>query len=57
MEADEIIEKINSSYNFPVIVVKKKKNGEIRPAIDFRELNKIVIIEYFPSPRIDDFVV
>ena len=55
MERDEIIEESKSSFNSPLIVVKKK-SGEIRPVIDFRELNKMVIAEHYPLPRIDDML-
>ena len=55
MERDGIIEESKSSFNSPLIVVKKK-SGEIRPVIDFRELNKMVIAEHYPLPRIDDML-
>ena len=55
MEAEGIIEENNSLFNFSVIVVKKK-SGDIRPVIDFREVNKIVVTEHYPSPRIDDLL-
>ena len=55
MECNGIIEENKSSFNFPLIVVKKK-GGDIRPVIDFRELNKIVITEHFPLHRIDDLL-
>ena len=55
MERDGIIEESKRSFNSPLIVVKKK-SGEIRPVIDFRELNKMVIAEHYPLPRIDDML-
>ena len=55
MERDGIIEESKSSFNSPLIVVKKK-SGEIRPVIDFRELNTLVIHEHYPLPRIDDML-
>ena len=55
MERDEIIEESKSSFNSPLIVVKKK-SGEIRLVIDFRELNKMVIAEHYPLPRKDDML-
>ena len=51
----EIIEESKSTFNSPLIVVKKK-SGELRPVIDFRELNKMVIAEHYPLPRIDDML-
>ena len=55
MERDGIIEESKSSFNSPLIVVKKK-SGDLRPVIDFRELNKMVITEHYPLPRIDDML-
>ena len=55
MERDCIIEESKSSFNSPLIVVKKK-SGEIRPVTDFRELNTLVIHEHYPLPRIDDML-
>jgi len=52
---DTIIEDSMSDFNFPVIVVRKK-SGEIRPVIDFRALNKIVNIESYPIPRVDEIL-
>ncbi|MGL5708406.1 MAG: reverse transcriptase family protein, partial [Aeromonas sp.] len=34
----------------------KKKNGEMRLCIDFRELNRITIKDKYPLPRIDDIL-
>ena len=56
MERDGIIEESKSSFNSPLIVVKKK-SGEICLVIDFRELNTLVIHEHFPLPRIDDMLL
>ena len=55
MERNRIIEESKSSFNSPLIV-DKKKSGEIRPVIDFRELNKMVIAEHYQLPRIDDML-
>ena len=55
MERDGIIEESKSSFKSPLTVVKKK-SGEIRPVIDFRELNKMSIAEHYPLPRIDDML-
>ena len=55
MERDGLIEETKSSFNSPLIVVKKK-SGEIRPVIDFRELNTMVTAEHYPLPRIDDML-
>ena len=53
MSEEGIIEPSMSSWNFPVIIVKKK-SGDIRPVIDFRSLNRVVILESYPLPRIDE---
>jgi len=52
---EDIIEHSVSSWNFPVLVVKKK-TGEIRPVIDYRALNKIVHVEAYPLPRVDEIL-
>ena len=55
MQEQGIIKKSKSSYNSPLICVKKP-NGDIRPCIDYRELNKIIEPINFPIPRIDDLI-
>lgn len=48
-----IIRPSESPYASPIVLVRKK-NGETRLCIDYRELNKITIKDNFPSPLIDD---
>ena len=36
-----------------VIMVKKKDTADLRMYIDFRSLNKDMIVENYPIPRID----
>ncbi|XP_076288208.1 uncharacterized protein LOC143212853 [Lasioglossum baleicum] len=43
----------NSPYASPIVLVRKK-NGEIRLCVDYRELNKHTIRDNFPVPLIDD---
>lgn len=47
-----IIEKSKSPYHAPIVVVKKA-DGTIRLCIDFRELNKLLLSDCEPIPRID----
>lgn len=53
-----LIEESYSPYASPVTLVYKKEEGKkSRLCIDYRELNKIVVPEGQPFPRIDDLVV
>ena len=45
----------NSPYASP-IVLTRKKNGEIRFCVDYRELNKISVKDNFPTPLIEDYL-
>ena len=38
----------------PVIMVKKKDTTDLRMCIDYRALNKEMIVENYPIPRVDD---
>jgi hypothetical protein len=42
-----------SPWGAPVIFVKKK-DGDLRLCIDFKQLNKVTIKNYYPLPRIND---
>jgi hypothetical protein len=48
-----IIRPSNSPYASKIVLVKKK-NGETRLCVDYREINKITIRDNFPTPLIDD---
>ena len=39
-----------------LIVLVKKKNGQIRLCVDYRKLNKVTIKDAYPLPRIDDIL-
>nr|GFB38310.1 putative reverse transcriptase domain-containing protein [Tanacetum cinerariifolium] len=43
----------SSPWGAPVLFVKKK-DGSLRMCIDYRELNKLMIKNRYPLPRIDD---
>ncbi|GJR47199.1 reverse transcriptase domain-containing protein [Tanacetum coccineum] len=43
----------NSPWGVPVLFVKKK-DGSLRMCIDYRELNKLMVKNRYPLPRIDD---
>jgi hypothetical protein len=42
-----------SLWGVPILFVKKK-DGTLRPCIDFRQLNKVTVKNKYPLPRIDD---
>ncbi|GKD02459.1 putative reverse transcriptase domain-containing protein, partial [Tanacetum coccineum] len=42
-----------SPWGAPVLFVKKK-DGSFRMCIDYRELNKLIVKNLYPLPRIDD---
>ena len=42
-----------SPWGAPVLFVKKK-DGMLRLCIDFRQLNKVIVKNKYPLPRIDD---
>ena len=51
----KIIERSNSPWSFPCVLVKKK-DGTRRFCIDFRQLNKVTKSNSFPLPVIDDIL-
>ncbi|GJS76683.1 putative reverse transcriptase domain-containing protein [Tanacetum coccineum] len=42
-----------SPWGAPILFVKKK-DGSFRMCIDYRELNKLIVKNHYPLPRIDD---
>lgn len=59
MVDDGIIQPSISPYNSPILLVPKKSNTnekKWRLVVDFRQLNKKVIADKFPLPRIDEML-
>ena len=50
------IERCEATWVMPVIMVKKKDTTDLRMCIDFRSLNKEMIIENYPFPRVEDIL-
>lgn len=49
----QIVRLSNSPYASPIVLVRKK-NGNLRLCVDFREVNKIPVRDNFPTQLIDD---
>lgn len=50
---ERVIQPSNSEYASPIVLVKKK-NGERRLCVDYRNLNKITLRDRYPLPLISD---
>lgn len=53
LKDDDIISNSCSEYASPVVLVKKK-NGDLRLCVDYRDINKKVVKDKYPLPRIQD---
>ncbi|KAG8173901.1 hypothetical protein JTE90_003079 [Oedothorax gibbosus] len=56
LQSAGILEKSNSQYAFPLILVRKKTQGEYRLVIDYRKLNLITISSTYKLPLISDIL-
>ena len=53
MEQSGVIRKSTSPWASPICLVRKK-NGKVRPCVDYRQLNAITTKDAYPLPRISD---
>ena len=58
MLQDDVIEHSVSHYNSPILLVPKKSSDEKkwRLVVDFKQLNKKLLPDKFPLPRIDSIL-
>lgn len=53
LEKQGVILKSTSPWASPIVLVRKK-NGKVRPCVDYRRLNAVTEPDAFPLPRIKD---
>ena len=55
MERNGIIEKSESEWAFPLVIVTKKDGG-VCLCVDYRQLNQITKFDAYPMPRIEELL-
>jgi len=53
--SEGIIRPSESEYASPIVLVKKK-SGDLRLCVDYRKLNKTMVIDNYPLPFIEDLL-
>jgi hypothetical protein len=53
MLGDDVIEKGEGAWGFPVVMVRKK-DGSVRFCIDYRAFNAVTVKDVYPLPRVDE---
>jgi hypothetical protein len=48
--------RVSSLWSSPVILLQKKKNGDLRFCVDSRRRNNVTRKDCFPLPQIDDTI-
>ena len=48
------IERCEATWVMPIIMVKKKDTIDLRMCIDYRSLNKEMVIDNYPIPKVHD---
>ena len=52
----DYIEPCEATWVMPVIMVKKKGTTDLRMCIDFHSLNKDMVVEKYPIPRVNEIL-
>ena len=52
----DIIEHSNSPYAAPIVLVKRQPSSTPRMCVDYRQLNKITILDSYPMPNQEDLL-